>query len=951
MAEEIQPNSLSLAFVEELYEQYRSDPGSVSEDWRRYFDGLGSAGSAASPGILKARPAGRARQSGNGARARKSQLVPERIPANCVEYGLEMEVAALQHRVDMFVRNYRVRGHRISQIDPLGMATDLPLELDPAYHNFSEADMDIEFPPETLMGVGKVTLREIIERLQNTYCRSIGVQYMHIDELAVRAWLQERMESTENRITLGREEQLRILTRLTDAVIFEEFIQTKYIGAKRFSLEGAESLIPLLEQAIERAGEHGIREVVLGMAHRGRLNVLANIMGKSPRAIFREFADIDAQNNLGRGDVKYHLGFHSDWETASGQMVHVALCFNPSHLEYVNPVALGRVRAKEDRLGDTQREQHLAILIHGDASFAGEGVVQETLNLSELEGYRTGGTLHIIVNNQLGFTTMPDEGRSSTYATDVARMLQIPIFHVNGENPEAVTQAIFLAMEFRKIFKRDVVIDMYCYRRRGHNEGDEPSFTQPIMYRKIEERPSVRESYLTHLLGLGEISREEADEIAERRKENLEQELSELREEDTRPRPSILGRVWKHYVGGRDIDVADPDTGVARKRLGYLLEAQTRLPKDFTVHPKLERFIEARAAMAKGEQPIDWSNAEALAFATVATEGYRVRLSGQDSQRGTFSHRHSVFHDYQSEVHLTYTPLQHVEAGQAVVEIFNSPLSEAGVLGFEYGFSIGYPDALVLWEAQFGDFVNAAQVIIDQFIASAEDKWRGLSGLVMLLPHGFEGMGPEHSSARIERFLTLAAEDNMQVCYPSTPAQYFHLLRRQVIRPWRKPLVVMTPKSLLRNKECVSALDDFATGKFQRIITDSMPLDRKLSRVLLCAGKIYYELDKHRQDSGRDDVAILRIEQLYPLQVEMLYEMLESVKDGTPVVWVQEEPENMGAWRHMLITFGTKVDGRLPFSGAYRIASASPATGSANSHKLEQQQLINMAFDGGNSVR
>jgi 2-oxoglutarate dehydrogenase E1 component len=778
--------------------------------------------------------------------------------------------------------------------------------------------------------------------MHSTYCRSVGVQYMHIDSPEVRAWLAARMEGSENRINLTREQQLGILTRLTDAVLFEEFIQKKYLGAKSFSLEGSESLIPLLDLAIEKAGEQKIDEIVLAMAHRGRLNVLANIMGKNPRDIFHEFEDADPMLQLGRGDVKYHLGYSSEWSAANGHKLHLSLCFNPSHLDYVNPVALGRLRAKQDRAGDEAREKGLTLLIHGDAAFAGEGIIQEILNMSELKGYRTGGTLHVILNNQIGFTTSPHEGRSTTYATDVAKMLQIPIFHVNGEDPEAVAAVVNLAMDFRLKFKRDVVIDMYGYRRRGHNEGDEPGFTQPLLYRTIERRKSVREGYLDHLLKLGGVTREEADRIAAKRTEQLEEELSAARKKEYTRTGEGPSRVWKGYQGGPESGVKDVETAVPAGRLTALMDKLTQLPKDFHPHPKIEKILDLRRAAGRGERGLDWATAEALAFASLVTEGYRVRMSGQDAQRGTFSQRHAVLHDILDGN--AYMPLRHLADDQGPIEIINSPLTENGVLGFEYGYSLDTPRGLTLWEAQFGDFVNVAQPIIDQFIASAEEKWRRLSGLVMLLPHGFEGMGPEHSSARLERFLAMAAEDNIQVMNLTTPAQYFHALRRQMVRPWRKPLVIMTPKSLLRLPAAVSPLEDLAKGGFQRVIGDATVRPDKAKSVLFCTGKLYYELAEERAKAKREDVAILRLEQLYPLYPQTLAHALAPYSEGTPVTWVQEEPENMGAWRYLRVRFGERLLGRHPFYGVHRPASSTPATGSASSHKLEQKQLIAKAF-------
>jgi 2-oxoglutarate dehydrogenase E1 component len=923
-------NSLSVAFAEQLYVDYLRDPQSVPADWRGYFERLPPGAMGGQPRIGPSfQPASFFNPSGNG-------------HSHDTAASGELCAAMLQHRIDQLVRNYRVRGHIIAAIDPLGLKQPQPPELDPAYYKFTEEDLDRQLPGKKSASGKPITLRDVIARLRNTYCRSIGVQFMHIDDLYVREWLQERMESTENRLELSRREQLRILTRLTDAVIFEEFIQKKFIGAKSFSLEGAESLIPLLELAIEKAADQGVAEIVLGMAHRGRLNVLANIMGKSARQIFREFEDSDADRREGGGDVKYHLGHSADWVTSSKLKVHLSLCFNPSHLEYVNPVALGRMRAKQDKVGDLERMRGMVILIHGDAAFAGEGVVQETLNLSELEGYTVGGTVHIVVNNQIGFTTDAGEARSSAYATDVAKMLQTPIFHVNGEDPEAVAQVVRLALEFRKTFHRDVVIDMYCYRRRGHNESDEAAFTQPLVYAAIEKRKSVREGYLDHLLKLGGVTREEADAIAVKRREDLESELSVAR---SRSQTMMLPGVgaWSGYFGGLEKDAGSVATGVPAERLSSLLEAQTKLPTDFHSHPKIERLLQQRAQIARGEKPVDWASAESLAIATLATDGVRVRLSGQDSERGTFSHRHAVLHDI-ADGH-TYMPLKHLAKNQAPVEIYNSPLSEIGVLGYEYGYSLDCPEGLVLWEAQFGDFWNAAQVIVDQFIASAEDKWRRLSGLVLLLPHGFEGMGPEHSSARMERFLLLAAEDNIQVVYPTTPSQIFHVLRRQVLRRWRKPLVVMTPKSLLRSPDAVSTLEQLAEGKFHKVIPSDQPFETA-RRIVLCTGKIYYELLQARNEQKLDGCPIVRIEQLYPFPDTLLKSMFAAAKDNTPVYWVQEEPENMGAWRFLRIRFGEKLFGRFPFQGISRATSASPATGSHSSHKREQQRIIQAAFAG-----
>ena len=925
-----QPGSINLAFLEELYAEYLRDPASVSADWQEYFGGIRNGDQASANGF-KPNFAATSIFNPPGSLGRSRVAVEE-------------ESTNLQDRVDQLIRAYRICGHMIAQIDPLGLPRPVPPELDAAAYGFTEADMERRFSCETMHCKGFMTLRQIIERLRNTYCRSIGVEYMHIDDLRIRAWLQERMEPTENRVEITRKEQLRILTRLTDAVTFEEFIRKKFVGAKSFSLEGSESLIPLLDMSIEKAGDQGVQEIVLGMAHRGRLNVLCNIMGKSPGEIFREFAGLDSEAYSGSGDVKYHKGYSNDWKTLSKKTVHISLCFNPSHLEFVNPVALGRMRAKQDRVGDAERSKGLTILIHGDAAFAGQGVVQETLNLSQLKGYSVGGTLHIIVNNQIGFTTSPSEARSTMYASDPAKMLPIPIFHVNGEDPEAVAQCVRLALDFRASFKRDVVIDAYGYRRLGHNEADEPSFTQPLLYKAIEKRKPVREGYLDHLLKLGELTQKDANRILQSRTDHFEKEFAESKAADYVPPTPIPRSTWKGYYGGPESGAKEVPTGYAKDRLIQLLRAQTELPQEFHPHPKIEKFLANRRKMADGQMPLDWSAAESLAFGSLAVEGGRVRVSGQDVGRGTFSHRHATLYDYE-DGHL-HVPLQHLSPDQAPVEFFNSPLSEVGVLGFEYGYSLDRPRALVLWEAQFGDFANVAQVIIDQFIVSSEDKWGRLSALALLLPHGYEGQGPEHSSARLERFLAMGAEDNIQVVYASTPGQYFHLLRRQFLRNWRKPLVVMSPKSLLRHPEVVSTIDDLASGQFQRILPDDLKRPgHQVKRILLCTGKIYYELRQRRTELKRDDVAIVRIEQLYPLRKDMLEQALKDYPEGTPAFWVQEEPENMGPWRFMRVNFGERMLGRFPFSGIYREASASPSTGSAICHKKEQERLLAEALE------
>jgi 2-oxoglutarate dehydrogenase E1 component len=913
-------NVSSQSYLDELFQAYQQDPRSVSEEWQAWFRQLENQSDIVqSNGHAPVKPA----------------------PPGTSAFG----DAVRQDRVDQLIRGFRVRGHLAAELDPLGRARGTNEELQAASYNLTEEDFSRVFSSATIDGDNTRTLEEIINLLRATYCRSIGAQFMHIDDHRVRNWLQSRMERTANRIALTRDQQMRILTRLTDAELFEEFTRKKHIGAKTFSLEGAESLIPLLDLVLEKAGQHEVSEVLIGMAHRGRLNVLANIMGKRARNIFWSFNDPDPRANLGRGDVLYHMGYSSNWKTGASKQIHLSLCFNPSHLEFVNPVAIGRCRSKQDRYGDPERARHMTVLIHGDAAFAGEGVVQETLNLSELEAYRTGGTLHVIVNNQLGFTTCPDQGRSTTYATDVAKMLQIPIFHVNGEDPEAVAQVVELSMEFRREFHRDVVIDMYCYRRLGHNESDEPRFTQPAMYEAIDRRKTVRDAYLDRLLKLNEISVADADRIAENRKATLEAEFEAARTGSYSPDIQTLGGVWNGYFGGPE-PPETPDTGIELTRANELIQRLVAVPEGFSVYKRLVPVLQARAEMADGRRNVDWATAELLAFASLATEGHGVRLTGQDCERGTFSQRHSVLNDATSgrKHHL----LHHLAADQAPVEIANSPLSEVAVLGFEYGYSLDQPNSLVLWEAQFGDFWNVAQVIVDQFISSAEDKWGRYCGLTMLLPHGFEGAGPEHCSARLERFLTLAAEHNIQVAIPTTAAQHFHLLRRQIKRRWRKPLIVLTPKSLLREAYVASPLDQFTSGGFRRLLDDPRREEIGAPRhVVLCSGKLGVDLLKHRDETGKLDFVIIRIEQLYPLPVRELNQVLESYPPGTPVLWAQEEPRNMGACAFMRLRWADHGFERFgPLSVVSRKESASPSTGSKNAHKLEHDELVEAIIAG-----
>ncbi len=920
-------NVFSRAYVDSLYEDYQKDPGSLSPEWQQYFrDFSPEPGTAHSNGAIASTP-----------------VTPGTVGGTAsTESPHSQSVAQLQDRVDQLVRGFRVRGHLEAKIDPLGMPRETNSELNPESYGLHPGILEQKFSARTVGGQNFQTLEEIVQLLRNTYCRSIGAQFMHIDNHDVRYWLQSRMESTQNRISLDRKMQIRILTKLTDAVIFEEFVRRKYTGAKTFSLEGAETLIPLLDLALEKAGEHDVNEVVLGMAHRGRLNVLANIMGKRSENIFWGFDDPDPNASRGGGDVLYHMGYSNDWKTSTGKDVHISLCFNPSHLEFVNPVAMGRCRSKQDRAGDNWQAKTMCILIHGDAAFAGEGVVQESLNLSQLPGYKVGGTLHVIVNNQVGFTTNPSAGRSTTYASDIAKMLQIPIFHVNGEDPEAVAQVVNLAMEFRRTFHRDVVIDMYCYRRHGHNESDEPRFTQPMMYKKIDDRKTVRDGYLDRLLKMHEVTSEEADSIAKARREKLDREFEAAsNKENFKPDIQSGEGIWTGYSGGSEDLNADLDTGVAAGKLTYVLEQISTHPEGFTPNRKLARILQARAQSATGNRPIDWATAELAAFGSLALEGHPVRLTGQDVGRGTFSQRHAVVYDANNG--RRHDIMRHIDEAQANIDIINSPLSEAGVLGFDYGYSLDCPDGLVCWEAQFGDFVNAAQVIIDQFIFSAEDKWNRLSGLVMLLPHGFEGSGPEHCSARLERFLTGCAEHNVQIAYPTTAAQHFHLLRRQVIRKWRKPLVVFTPKALLREAKVMSNLDQFTTGKFERVLTDPDvgPYDHP-SRVIIASGKVAVDLMKEREKREQKDFAVIRVEQLYPFPAEQIRGVLQAYDAGTPIYWVQEEPRNMGAWYFIKVKWDEMGLGEYwNIQAITRPESASPSTGSKKAHKIEEQELFN----------
>ncbi len=856
------------------------------------------------------------------------------------------EAAVLQ-----LINAYRVRGHLIADLDPLGSQPSYHAELDPATYGLTIWDLDREFMTGTLGAItGEAapkpiaTLREILETLRRTYCGKIGCEYMNIQHPEQKSWLQHRMEPQANNWPLSPEDRVDILERLLAAEQFEGFLHSRFVGQKRFSLEGAETAIAMLDELLDRAATGNVHEIVIGMAHRGRLNVLANVIGKPLSQIFSEFeGNPDPESSQGSGDVKYHLGATGIHRSRSGHDILVSVAPNPSHLEAVDPVVEGVVRPKQDRLGDTARARVIPVLIHGDAAFAGQGVVAETLNLSQLDGYHTGGTIHIIINNQIGFTTSPDESRSSPYCTDVARTVQAPIFHVNGDDPDACIRVVQLAFDYRQQFKKDVVIDMFCYRRHGHNESDDPSYTQPILYRKIKDHPPPSKIYAGHLIRERVVAPDDVEKLRKRVAQRLEDGFEEARASAVHYEVQELG-----VADAESIATVCPRTAASPALVKQVVEALTTFPPDFHLHPKLRGFIDKRRAALNGG-PVDWALAEAIALGSLVLEGTPVRLSGQDSARGTFSQRHLDFYD--SETGDNYNPHKHLSPDQARFDVFDSSLSEFAVMGFEFGYSVGDPMTLVMWEAQFGDFVNGAQVMIDQFISVAEMKWGQPTGLVLLLPHGFEGQGPEHSSARMERFLILCAEDNMQVVNCTTPAQYFHVLRRQMFggldrRGVRKPLIIFTPKSLLRHSSVVSTLEDLTSGGFREVLGDTASISPdKVSRVLICCGKIYYDLLAQRDQSGLDHVAILRLEQLYPFPSADLKDHLLRYPPTADVVWVQEEPRNMGAWRFVRECIQPLLDrSRRQLRYIGRTASASPATGSYKRHLQEQQDILDSSF-------
>jgi 2-oxoglutarate dehydrogenase E1 component len=857
------------------------------------------------------------------------------------EGSANKEEVEKQARVLQLINYYRVRGHLVANLDPLGSKIPYHAELDPATFNLTIWDFDRNFITGGFGGAPTSTLREILDTLQKTYCEKIGAEYMHIQNPAEKIWLQNMMEPVRNVPDFDIDMKRNILQKLIMAETFEHFIHNRFIGHKRFSLEGSETLIPVLDILLNNASGQDVVEVVLGMAHRGRLNVLANIIGKSYDSIFTEFEDIRDPNSIqGSGDVKYHLGATGKYKTWNGKVITVSVASNPSHLEWVNPVVEGIVRAKQTRIEDRERRKIMPVLIHGDAAFAGQGVVAETLNLSQLKGYRTGGTIHIIINNQIGFTTTPEDARSSVYATDVAKMIQAPIFHVNGDDPEAALWVTKLAFEYRQIFKKDVVIDLFGYRRHGHNEGDEPGFTQPLLYEKIKNHFSVRNIYSGTLIKNKILTKEEVENMNKEIEEKLSESFDKIKKKS-----SIFKSDLPLAVSKEKIESVKPvkETYIPDETLKQVVEGTTKFPEGFKVHPKLKKFLDKRRDLLNGLDEVDWAFAETLAFGSLLLENTPVRLSGQDSVRGTFSQRHLALTDINSgQEHI---PLNYMKKEQANIEALDSFLSEAAVLGFEYGYSTADPLALVIWEAQFGDFSNGAQIIIDNFIVASYEKWNLPNSIVLLLPHGYEGQGPEHSSARLERFLILCAEDNMQVCNVSTPAQYFHLLRRQIKHTVHKPLVIMTPKSLLRHPEAKSSKKEFLSGTFKEIIDDaSADNKKKIKRLIFTSGKVYYELNKFRKDNKRADTAIIRIEQFYPFKTEMIRDIIHSYSNADKVFWVQEEPKNMGAWNflwHRLQEISLPGQ-KIYYSG--RPESASPAVGSAKVSNQQQEELIRNAY-------
>lgn len=923
-------------YVEEMYENYLANPGSVPDHWREYFDALQNV-PAVDGSNAKDVPhlpvvnafAQRAKQGG-------TKVV--------VAAGADLELARKRTAVQQLIAAYRNVGARWADLDPLKRAEreNIP-ELEPAFYGFSDADQETVFnTSNTFFGKESMSLRELMNALRETYCGSIGAEFMYISDQGHKRWWQQKLEAIRAKPSFGTDKKKHILDRLTAAEGLERFLHTKYVGQKRFSLEGGESFIASMDELIQQAGARGVQEVVIGMAHRGRLNVLVNTLGKMPKDLFAEF-DHTAPEELPAGDVKYHQGFSSDVSTPGGP-VHLSLAFNPSHLEIVNPVVEGSVRARMDRRGDAKGKQVLPVLVHGDAAIAGQGVVQETLALAETRGYYTGGTVHIVINNQIGFTTSdPRDSRSTLYCTDIVKMIEAPVLHVNGDDPEAVVLATQLALEYRMEFNKDVVIDIVCFRKLGHNEQDTPALTQPLMYKKIAAHPGTRKLYADKLAtqGLGETLGDDMFKAyraaMDQGKHTVDPVLSNFK--------SKYAVDWAPFLGKKWTDAAD--TAIPMAEWKRLAERITTVPESFTVHPLVKKVLEDRAAMGRGEVNVDWGMGEHMAYASLVASGYPVRLSGEDVGRGTFVHRHAVLHDQNREKWSegTYIPLEHVAENQAAFTCIDSILSEEAVLGFEYGYASNDPHTLVIWEAQFGDFANGAQVVIDQFIASGEVKWGRVNGITLMLPHGYEGQGPEHSSARLERFMQLSADTNMQVCQPTTASQIFHLLRRQQIRNLRKPLVIMTPKSLLRNKDATSPLSEFTRGTFQTVIPDQKDLKAdKVKRLVVCSGKVYYDLAKKREEKGADDVAIIRVEQLYPFPHKAFATELKKYPGVTDIVWCQDEPQNQGAWFFIQHNIHENMSEGQKLGYAGRAASASPAVGYSHLHAEQQKALVDAAF-------
>jgi 2-oxoglutarate dehydrogenase E1 component len=922
------------AFIEDLYERFLQDPDSIDPAWKRRFEELARASANEAPDI-----------SHGPIRSNFERLAREKHhPTRCVSEHLSPAAAEKQAAVLRLINAWRVRGHQNANLDPLHLREQESVpDLDPAFHRLGQADMDSIFNTGSLFAPDRMALREIIALVKEVYGGTVGSEYMHITDTRQKRWIQKRVEGYRAKPELNDGDRRWLLTMLTAAEGLEKYLHTRYVGQKRFSLEGADSLIPLLDELLQRSGANGIQEVVIGMAHRGRLNVLTNILGKSPRELFEEFEGRKSPEHFkSSGDVKYHMGFSTDIETPGG-FLHLVLGFNPSHLEIIDPVVEGSVRARQQRYGDKSGDDVLPILIHGDSAFAGQGVVMETLQMSQARGFTTGGTIHIVINNQIGFTTShPMDTRSTLYCTDVAKMVQAPIFHVNGDDPEAVIFVTRLALDFRQRFHKDAIIDLLCYRRHGHNEADEPAVTQPQMYQKIRRLPPPRSLYSARLISDGVITPEQSHEMVENYRSSLEQG-------SVASRPTLLALDYAHRVDWapfRSVSWEHPaQTAISEERLAATASRLLAIPEDFELHPRVTRILDERRKMASGDQLVDWGFGETLAYATLVQEGYPIRLSGQDSGRGTFFHRHAVLHNQVNGKR--YIPLQHISPQQGSFGVIDSLLSEEAVLGFEYGYATAEPNALVIWEAQFGDFANGAQVVIDQFITSGGAKWGLYCGLVMFLPHGYEGQGAEHSSARLERYLQLCAEHNIQVCAPTSPAQVFHMLRRQMIRPMRKPLIVMTPKSLLRHRLATSSLTEFIVGGFHPVISEVDNLDPEaVEHVIVCSGKIYYELLEARRSRGMRKVAIVRLEQLYPFPREQFDPIIDQYPQVERLIWCQEEPQNQGAWDQIKHRFHTQLDKgrRLYYVG--RPAAAAPAVGYYPVHVQQQEKLIDEALTG-----